>query len=264
MSIKNIIKEFLGQNYQDSEIIKAEFGVTADVWLISDIYVLKRFRSSESCRRELEVEVLDRLSSLPIAKILKQLNYNGSEIFIYEQLRGKSPFNPNKKQLYEIGQFMSSMHKILEGLDSRCEALYTLEHLKNLTKRYNITIFDKELNSVGLEFKNDTIIHGDIFPDNALFIDDSLSGVIDFSDLSVGDRVFDLAVVVMSWCGSDINKIDALLKGYEYTDSMDRLWSMVEFATLYYAIKRYIRGANWQEMMRKREEFRFYHKAKYR
>jgi len=264
MDIRDIIKKVLNQEYRESEIKRAQFGVTADVWLISDRYVLKRFRSSDICRRDLELRAVDRLSSLPIAKIVKRVEINDSEIFIYEQVKGKSLFTPNKKHLYEIGKFMSSMHKRLEGLDSRCEALYTLEHLKNLTKRENISIFDKELDSLEIEFRNDTIIHGDIFPDNALFVNDSLSGVIDFSDLSIGDSLFDIAVVVISWCGSDIDKIDSLLKGYGYIGSIDRLWSMIEFATLYYATKRYIRGANWQEMMKKRKDFKFYHKAKYR
>ncbi len=51
-----------------------------------------------------------------------------------------------------------------------------------------------------IDLPNDVLIHGDLFPDNAKFIDNKLQGVYDFSQSCVGNRYFDLSVLIISWC----------------------------------------------------------------
>lgn len=64
------------------------------------------------------------------------------------------------------------------------------------------------------------VIHADLFPDNVFFLDDKLSGVIDFYFACNDMLAFDVAVCLNAWCfeadGSfNITKARAMLQAYE-------------------------------------------------
>ncbi|QTL01671.1 homoserine kinase [Aquabacter sp. L1I39] len=64
------------------------------------------------------------------------------------------------------------------------------------------------------------VIHADLFPDNAFFLDDSLSGIIDFYFACTDLLAYDVAICLNAWCfeedGSyNATKGRALLKAYE-------------------------------------------------
>lgn len=64
------------------------------------------------------------------------------------------------------------------------------------------------------------VIHADLFPDNAFFLDDTLSGIIDFYFACTDALAYDVAICLNAWCfeadGSyNITKGRALLSGYE-------------------------------------------------
>lgn len=64
------------------------------------------------------------------------------------------------------------------------------------------------------------IIHADLFPDNAIFDDNQLSGIIDFYDACYGAYVYDVAITLNAWCftprGEPIEDfISAFLKSYQ-------------------------------------------------
>ena len=44
------------------------------------------------------------------------------------------------------------------------------------------------------------VIHGDLFPNNAMFIGDTLTGIIDFYFACTGFFAYDLAICLNSWC----------------------------------------------------------------
>ncbi len=71
---------------------------------------------------------------------------------------------------------------------------------------------------VSIELRLDGLIHGDLFLDNCKFKGNSLNGVFDFSDISLGDFYFDLAVVAVgsSFKGDilDRSMVESLLLGY--------------------------------------------------
>jgi len=64
------------------------------------------------------------------------------------------------------------------------------------------------------------VIHADLFPDNAFFLDEKLSGIIDFYFACTDFLAYDVAVCLNAWCfepdGSyNVTKGRALLSGYE-------------------------------------------------
>ncbi|MEP9349586.1 homoserine kinase [Xanthobacter sp. KR7-225] len=64
------------------------------------------------------------------------------------------------------------------------------------------------------------VIHADLFPDNAFFLDDALSGIIDFYFACTDFLAYDVAVCLNSWCfepdaSYNVTKGRALLAGYE-------------------------------------------------
>ncbi|MEP9354752.1 homoserine kinase [Xanthobacter sp. KR7-65] len=63
------------------------------------------------------------------------------------------------------------------------------------------------------------VIHADLFPDNAFFLDDRLSGIIDFYFACTDFLAYDVAVCLNAWCfepdgAFNVTKGRALLAGY--------------------------------------------------
>jgi homoserine kinase type II len=63
-------------------------------------------------------------------------------------------------------------------------------------------------------------IHADLFPDNVFFLDDRLSGLIDFYFAATDFLAYDVAVCLNAWCfeadfSFNVTKGRALLRGYE-------------------------------------------------
>ncbi len=64
------------------------------------------------------------------------------------------------------------------------------------------------------------VIHADMFPDNVLFIDDRVSGIIDFYFACNDSLSYDLAVTLNAWCfevdgAYNVTKGRALISGYQ-------------------------------------------------
>src|SRR5581483_6534621 len=62
------------------------------------------------------------------------------------------------------------------------------------------------------------LIHGDLFRDNVLWQNDSLTALLDFESAADGPFAYDLAVAILAWCfGDDFDRelVKAMIEGYE-------------------------------------------------
>jgi homoserine kinase type II len=70
------------------------------------------------------------------------------------------------------------------------------------------------------------IIHADLFPDNAFFLADQLSGLIDFYFACNDALAYDVAIALNAWCfesdySFNMTKGQALLKGYQSARALE-------------------------------------------
>ena len=255
--MQRLLKSGEISKYIDNKrVVKAQYGVSADVWIVIGSVVVKIFKEEyPKSRIECEVSILDRLKNMQVAKCIDRLRLDNKEVLIYEYIDGSISLNPNISQIREIAKFMRLMHSNLEGikLDICKDIYFNLDSFKDEAIKYD-TLFKQDIEKIDFTPLNDTIIHKDLFPDNALFNGDRLSSVIDFSDACVGDRYFDVATTLFSWCRSDKSKIEAFLDAYGIELDKMRLKEALNFALLYYMFNRFKGGRNWQELYSLRVE----------
>jgi homoserine kinase type II len=70
------------------------------------------------------------------------------------------------------------------------------------------------------------VIHADLFPDNAFFLGDQLSGLIDFYFACNDALAYDVAIALNAWCfesdhAFNMTKGQALLKGYQSARALE-------------------------------------------
>ena len=147
-------------------------------------------------------------------------------------LDGKSTLSVTKEQAYQLGLILGKIHTISINLEIKRENPLGLDSFPKLIKNSKSTAetFSKDLSINILEEYNRIksnwpeglpkgIIHADLFPDNILFHEGQISGVIDFS-FSCNDFLsYDLSICINAWCFKDgefdISLSRNLLKGYQ-------------------------------------------------
>ncbi|HVZ99196.1 MAG TPA: homoserine kinase [Caulobacterales bacterium] len=157
----------------------------------------------------------------------------GKPAAIVTFLSGVSPKRPNVAQCRNIGAALARMHRALEGfVQTRANALGPEGWSPLITPHLSLAetlrpglaaSVQADLSDVRARWPRDLptgVIHADLFPDNALFVDDRIGGVIDFYFSCTDALAYDLAVCLNAWCFEDrgeynITKGRALFGGYE-------------------------------------------------
>ena len=148
---------------------------------------------------------------------------------LVERLEGRSIERPTPAQCRAVGEALGHLH--MEGrhfTGQRDNARGP--HWWRRTARRLLPLLDKERarllrDELAFQYRHRHhdlprgVIHADLFRDNALFMGDTLSGIIDFYYACNDVLLFDLAVTVNDWCrageGLDDGRVREILQAYD-------------------------------------------------
>ena len=148
-------------------------------------------------------------------------------------LDGKSTLNIKKDHTFEVGKVLAEMH--LYTKDFPLEKINDLsvdgwEKLliknKNKIDKFEKNLYKKIEDKIIIIRKKwpkdlpSGVIHADLFPDNVLFKDGKVSGLIDFYFSCTDYFTYDLCICINAWCFNyknefQIDLFQNLLKGYQ-------------------------------------------------
>ena len=145
-----------------------------------------------------------------------------------------------------MGQMLARIHEVSGELEYQGGGIRDIRWLTNTLSKVSDTLSVDELTAckkVLDEYKAiseadklpKTVIHGDLFRDNALFDGEEITGVIDFFTAGRGFMIYDLAVCANDWCVShnvlDKDRLASFIKGYEslraLTEDEKSVWPLM-------------------------------------
>ncbi len=156
----------------------------------------------------------------------------GKPLSIVTLLPGKGLKQIKTQHCAELGSMLAKMHLASKEFRLKRENALSLKGWKELYDKseskaesvdgLDIMLVRSALNHVSSEWPKGLpagVIHADLFPDNALFMEDKLTGVIDFYFACNDLFAYDIAICINAWCfeqGAEFNitKTIALLAGY--------------------------------------------------
>lgn len=183
---------------------------------------------------------------------------NGKPAVLLTCLQGSDVEQPSPNHCALIGQVMARMHEIGRALrhfganprDIVWRA-QTAQKVRELLSSENQQLLDEALQlDTQLAQLNlpQSVIHADLFRDNALFDGAQLGGVIDFYYACEDAMLYDLAITANDWCTLpdgefDLPRLQALLQGYSeirpLTDAERLAWQgMLRIAALRFWLSR--------------------------
>ena len=140
---------------------------------------------------------------------------------------------PTEMHCYQIGESIANLHIACKNYNNQRKNSLSLLGWKKL-----ITACRNKPNKLKLNWSEDLrseyeflnkcwpknlptgVIHADLFPDNAFFINNKLSGIIDFYFACNDFFAYDIAICINAWCFNkenqfDINNSESLINGYQ-------------------------------------------------
>lgn len=187
-------------------------------------YILKiAVRNNPNNRFKYEVELLEHLKGrgLPVPEIIRSkksklfLRYQGHGAFVYKYLPGKQLEKFSSAMFREVGTLVAKIHLATARFKSSVKRMELYNVYPSLFKRQvalsrktkdkkilgAIDYFEQELPKYFLpKFLPKGAMHIDVKPENTLFKNGHLSGLVDFDNSYNGPLVFDLAHTLMWFC----------------------------------------------------------------
>jgi homoserine kinase type II len=148
-------------------------------------------------------------------------------------LDGLSLSSPNADHCEMLGEALAQMHLAGEGFDIHRDNALSLHAWRPLYGQCGSRVdtiepglgalMEHELDFLEQNWPQQLpqgIIHADLFPDNAFFLQDRFAGIIDFYFSCNDILAYDVAVCINAWCFEDDfsynqQKAEKLLKGYQ-------------------------------------------------
>ncbi len=233
-----------------------------------DSYILTIYEHFNSRDIDWYLRLLDflRQNTLSVPQALTDKNgqrlcyWQAKPAALFKRLPGQHIEQTELEHCRQIGKFLARLHLYTRDYpQTRANPWDTqglLSTASQLLAENTLSIEDKRLLNLELEqLQADInlnlprgIIHADLFRDNALFLENRLSGVLDFYSACNGPLLFDLATVVNDWCLKDNHtlnpdKVRAILQAYQklrpLTNEEHQQWpAMLRFTVLRFWISR--------------------------
>lgn len=147
---------------------------------------------------------------------LQQLN--GKPAALVMKLDGHMVETPTEGQIRELGAAVGRMHAVGQSFPSHRDNNRGPHWWRETVKKLQKKVDAQDLETLLLElkyqagFKHENlprgIIHADLFRDNALWLDDHLTGIIDFYYACNDVLLYDLAVIANDWCTNGDGSLD--------------------------------------------------------
>jgi homoserine kinase type II len=164
----------------------------------------------------------------------------GKPACLVTHLEGVWPRAPTLAQCAVIGEALAHMHRSLEGFEPVRPNALSVDGWEALI-RPRLALAESLRAGLAAEVEEDMretrmnwpielpagAIHADLFPDNALFVDQRLTGVIDFYFACTDFLAYDLAVCLNAWCFAEEREYDlargrAMIGAYEAVRPLSR------------------------------------------
>ena len=254
LSLKKINSLAKNYNMEFSSIEPTSYGITDTTYICrlndSNKFVFKIFEESTACSVKQELKTLNSLDKLCVPRVISEdiFFYEKRPICLYSFIEGEILKDIKEVHLLQIVDFLVKLHKI-KSIKPKSKNIYTKYYLKQmLCSIEDVKLKDEFIKRYKLikaiKLKENGIIHGDLFPDNAKFVGSRLSGVYDFAQSCYSDIRFDFAVVIISWCFKDYSfKIELFKKALQsykrvYSFNKKQIKEYLLFACLYYSLQR--------------------------
>lgn len=154
---------------------------------------------------------------------------NGKPAALVRRLVGQSVLFASREQCEQVGRALGALHVTAASYGGHCANTRGAAWREATGRRLIPTVgaplaalIDDELAAQALldpASLPQGVIHADLFRDNVLFVDDRLTGVIDFYYACNDALIYDLAVTVNDWCMEpdgtpNLARWQAVLAGY--------------------------------------------------
>ena len=172
-------------------------------------------------------------------------------------LKGKELNKPEVKHCKAVGASLAELHMKSANFTAQHQNTRDLNWIKKTAE----TLFSELPQDESLLLREEILyqekknyklpkstIHGDLFRDNVLFLNDQVSGFIDFYYACTDYLILDVAIAVNDWCvnsdGSfDEKRLNAFLDAYKkirsFNDNEDRAWNdVLRLASLRFWVSR--------------------------
>lgn len=172
-------------------------------------------------------------------------------------LKGKELNKPEVKHCKAVGASLAELHMKLANFTAQHQNTRDLNWIKKTAE----TLFSELPQDESLLLREEILyqekknyklpkstIHGDLFRDNVLFLNDQVSGFIDFYYACTDYLILDVAIAVNDWCvnndGSfDEARLNAFLDAYKkirsFNDDEDQAWNdILRLASLRFWVSR--------------------------
>ncbi len=153
----------------------------------------------------------------------------GKPAALVQRLPGSSLERPVAAQCAVLGRELGRIHRIGQSFPQRRANNRGPGWWRQMAEKLQplLDAEDRQLLRNELSFQSGHrfeglprgVIHADLFRDNALFVDEKLTGIIDFYYACDGLLLYDLAITANDWCVDESGKMDeerlgALIRGY--------------------------------------------------